>query len=148
MSASAVLRQQQRLRHHLGVGLLRVRPHDDLALEHAAALVVEHGLEHLAALAAAGRVVDHQRGVGVLRALAAGSRRGMPASVPSPSKRTNSWLRTTAPPMVKAKSLKRARAPIAAISDETWTGRSGRAVILTWSTWASSPTTSSSAVLT
>ena len=27
----------------------------------------------------------------------------MPATVPSPSKRTNSWLRTTAPPVVKVK---------------------------------------------
>ena len=31
------LRQQQRVRRHPGVGLLRVRAHDDLALEHAAA---------------------------------------------------------------------------------------------------------------
>ena len=61
--------QQQRPRHHLGVGLLRVRPHDDLALEHAAALAVEHRREHLAALAAAGLVVGHQRGVDVLLAL-------------------------------------------------------------------------------
>ena len=43
----------------------------------------------------------------------------MPAIVPSPSKRTNSWLRTTAPPVVNRNSLKRACAPIAAISVET-----------------------------
>ena len=61
-----LLGQHQRVRGHLGVGLLRARPHDDLALEHAAALVVEHGLEHLAALAADRRVIDHHRGVGVL----------------------------------------------------------------------------------
>ena len=42
--------EQQRVRHHLGVGLLRVRLDDDLALEHAVALVVEHRLELLAAL--------------------------------------------------------------------------------------------------
>ena len=64
-----VLRQQQRVRRHLGVGLLRVRLHDDLALEHAAALAVEHRLEHLAAAAAAGRVIDDQRGVGMLAAV-------------------------------------------------------------------------------
>ncbi len=43
------LRQQQRLRHLLAVGLLRAGRNDDLALEHAARLVVEHGLEQLAA---------------------------------------------------------------------------------------------------
>ena len=64
-----VFRQQQRVRRHLGVGLLRVRPHDDLALEHAAALVVEHGLEHFAALAVRHRVIHHQRRVGMLAAL-------------------------------------------------------------------------------
>ena len=45
------LREQQRLRHLLAVGLLRVGRDDDLALEHAARLVVEHGLEQLAARA-------------------------------------------------------------------------------------------------
>ena len=110
--------QQQRPRHHPGVGLLRMRPHHDLALEHAAALVVEHGREHLAALAAAGLVIDHQRGIDVLLALEQ-ARAAKPACVPSPSKRTKVWLRTTPPPMLKAKSLKRAFAPIAAISDET-----------------------------
>ena len=63
------LRQQQRVRRHLGVGLLRVRAHDDLALEDAAALVVEHGLEHLAAGAVVRGMVGDQRGVGVLAAL-------------------------------------------------------------------------------
>ena len=61
-----LVRQQQRARHHLGVGLLRVRLDDDLALEHAVAFAVEHRLELLAALAAAGGVVDHQRVVDVL----------------------------------------------------------------------------------
>ncbi len=42
-----VVRQQQRLRHHLGVGLLRARADDDLALEHAAALAVEHPIRRL-----------------------------------------------------------------------------------------------------
>ena len=41
------------------------------------------------------------------------------AIVPSPAKRTNSWLRTTAAPVVNRNSLKRACAPIAAISVET-----------------------------
>ncbi len=63
------LGQQQRPRHHLGVGLLRALAHDDAALEHAVGLVVEHRLEHFAALAAARDVVDDQRRVGVLAAL-------------------------------------------------------------------------------
>src|SRR5437016_4596396 len=37
----------------------------------------------------------------------------MPATVPSPAKRTNSWLRTTEPPVVYRNSLKRACPPIA-----------------------------------
>ena len=64
-----LLGQEQRPRHHLGVGLLRARPHDDAALEHAVRLVVEHRLEHFAALAAARDVVGNQRRVGVLAAL-------------------------------------------------------------------------------
>jgi len=39
----------------------------------------------------------------------------MPATVSSPAKRTNNWLRTTAPPVVKRNALKRARAPTFAI---------------------------------
>jgi hypothetical protein len=49
---------------------------------------------------------------------------------------------------LNVKALKRARAPIAAISEETWTRSSAPPVILMWSTWALSPTLSSSAVLT
>ena len=64
-----LLGQQQRPRHHLGVGLLRVLAHDDLALEHAAAFVVEHRAEQLAAFAAAGGMVDQQSRVDVLLAL-------------------------------------------------------------------------------
>ena len=54
-------RQEERVRHHLAVGLLGVRAHDDLALEHRARLAIERGLEQLAARAADGRVVDHER---------------------------------------------------------------------------------------
>ncbi len=61
--------QQQRLRHHLAVGPLRVPPHDDAALEYAVRLVVEHGLEYFAALAGSGDVIGDQRGIGVLAAL-------------------------------------------------------------------------------
>ena len=64
--------QQQRLGHHLGVGLLRAVAHDDAALEHAVGLVVEHRLEHLAALAAARDVIGDERRVGVLAALEQG----------------------------------------------------------------------------
>ncbi len=63
------LGQKQRLRHHLGVGLLRAVAHDDAALEHAVGLAVEHGLEHLAALAAARDVVGDERRIGVLAVL-------------------------------------------------------------------------------
>ena len=58
--------QQQRPRHHLGVGLLRMRPHDDAALEHRMGAAVEHRAEHLAAGAMRHRVIEEQRGVGVL----------------------------------------------------------------------------------
>ncbi len=60
------VRQQQRPRHHLGVGLLRVRLDHDLALEHAVALAVEHGAELLAALAGDAGVLDQQRVVDML----------------------------------------------------------------------------------
>src|SRR5260370_3267699 len=64
-----VLREQQRLRHHLAVGLLRARTDDDLALEYAAALAVEHRLIELAAEPARNRVVDDQLVVDMLAAL-------------------------------------------------------------------------------
>src|SRR5713226_9065450 len=41
--------QQQRPRHHLGVGLLRLGTDDDAALKHRMAAVVDHGAEDLAA---------------------------------------------------------------------------------------------------
>src|SRR5262249_9487192 len=63
------LGEQQRVRRHLGVGLLRVRPHDDLALKDAAGFLVAHRLEHLPAGALTPRVVGDQGGVGVLAAL-------------------------------------------------------------------------------
>src|SRR5262245_2466902 len=72
----------------------------------------------------------------------------MPAIVPSPSNRTKAWLRTTAPPVVNRNSLNRACAPIAAIRVETCSAPAPSPVILIWSTWASSPTLSSSAVFT
>ena len=89
-----LVRQQQRMRRHHGVGLLRLRLHDDLALEHAAAFAVEHGLEHLAADAGAGCVIDDQRASACWRPFSSVAPR-MPATVPSPWKWTNSWLRTT-----------------------------------------------------
>ena len=92
------VRQQQRARHHLGVGLLRVRLDDDLALEHAVAFAVEHRLEALAADAAAGGMVDDQRGVDVLLALEQAD--AADAGIRCPRRRSarNVWLRTTAPP--------------------------------------------------
>ena len=62
------LGEQQRLRHLLAVGLLRAGRDDDLALEHAARLVVEHALEQLAARAARHAMIDHQRRVAMLLA--------------------------------------------------------------------------------
>ena len=53
--------QQQRPRHHLGVGLLRVRADDDVALEHRMAAVVDHRAEDLAAVAVRHRVIHEQR---------------------------------------------------------------------------------------
>ena len=64
-----VLGEQQRARHHAGIGLLGAVADDDLALEHAAARIVEHGLEDLAAAAMAGGVIDQHGGVGVLARL-------------------------------------------------------------------------------
>ena len=113
-----LLRQQQRMRRHLGVGLLRVRPHDDLALEHAAALAVEHRLEHLAAVAAAGR----DRPPSWCR------RAACPCSSLAPRMPATRALAVEAQEQLVAhhraaggerKLLKRACAPIAAISDET-----------------------------
>ena len=69
LSASGLVGQQQRPRHHLGVGLLRVGAHDDAALEHRMAAVVDHGAENLAAGAVRHRVIHEQRGVGVLAAV-------------------------------------------------------------------------------
>ena len=63
-----LVRQQQRARHHLAVGLLRVRLDDDLALEDAVAFAVEHRFETLAARAVADGVIDDQRVVDVLAA--------------------------------------------------------------------------------
>ena len=60
--------QQQRAGHLLAVGLLRAGRDDDLALEHAARLVVEHALEQLAARAAGHAVLDEERRVAMLLA--------------------------------------------------------------------------------
>src|SRR6202022_179839 len=43
--------QEQRPRHHLGVGLLRVRAYDDAALKHRMSAVVDHGAEDFTARA-------------------------------------------------------------------------------------------------
>ena len=64
-----LVREQQRVGRHLGIGLLRVRPHGDLALEDVAGFLVEHRFEHLAAGAVRHGVVHDQRGVGVLSPL-------------------------------------------------------------------------------
>src|SRR4051812_35579594 len=45
----SLFRKHQRVRAHLGVGLLRAGLDDDLALENSAALVIKNGLEYLAA---------------------------------------------------------------------------------------------------
>ena len=60
------LGEQQRLRHLLAVGLLRVGSDDDLALKHAARLSVHHDLEQLAARAARHGMLDQKGGVGML----------------------------------------------------------------------------------
>ena len=62
------LGEQKRLGHLLAVGLLGVRRDDDLALEDAARLAVEHGLEQLAARAMRHRMLDEQRRVAMLTA--------------------------------------------------------------------------------
>src|SRR4029077_11480419 len=56
-----VLRKEERRRHHLAVGLLCVRAHDDLALEDAIRALVDRRLEELAALTAGHRMVDDER---------------------------------------------------------------------------------------
>src|SRR5262245_52873460 len=60
------LRQEQRPRHLLAVGLLRARRDDDLALEYPARIAVEHTLEELAAHAMRHAVLDQERGVAML----------------------------------------------------------------------------------
>ena len=56
-----VLGEEERRRHHLAVGLLCVRAHDDLALEDAARAVIDRRLEQLAALAARHGMIDDER---------------------------------------------------------------------------------------
>ena len=63
-----IRRQHQRLGHLLAIGLLRIGPHDDLALEHAACATIQNALEQLAAFAAGHRVIDDQRRVDVVGA--------------------------------------------------------------------------------
>ena len=141
------LREQQRVRHHLGVGLLRLRAHDDLALEDAAALAVEHRLEHFAALAAAGRMVGDQRGVDVLAAL----EQGRAADAGDRALAVEAQEQLVAHHRAAGRERERVEArgaPIAAIRRRDMQRPAPSCVILTWSTWASSPTTSSSAVLT
>src|SRR5512143_2728509 len=62
------LGEQERLGHLLAVGLLRVGRDDALALENAARLAVEHGLEQLAAGAMRHGMLDEERGVAMLAA--------------------------------------------------------------------------------
>ena len=63
---AGAVRQQQRLRLHRAVGLLRERRHADLALKHAGRGVVDDVAENLAALAARALVPHEQRRVGVI----------------------------------------------------------------------------------
>ena len=92
-----IRRQHQNLRHLLAVRLLRVGPHDDLALEHAARAAVQNALEQLAAFAAGHRVIHDQRRVDMvgaaseeaagdieLRALAGERRKHLIARQPRP----------------------------------------------------------------
>ena len=103
------VRQQQRMGRHLGVGLLRFRAHDDLALEDAARLAVEHGLEQLSRRCRPWHgMIGDDRHVGVLAALEQARAADARRSSPSPSNRRKSWLRTTVPPVVNRNSLKRA----------------------------------------
>src|SRR5712691_4481981 len=60
--------QQERMRRHPGVGLLRPAEHDDLALKDAAAGAVERRFIEFAARAAGRRVIDDDGRVGVLAA--------------------------------------------------------------------------------
>ena len=85
-----ILRQHQNLRHLLAVALLRVGPHDHLALEDAVRPVGQHALEQLAALAAGHGVIDHQRGVDMLGAARRGTDPEMSSLAPSPVKVANS----------------------------------------------------------
>ena len=62
------LGQEQRSGHLLAVGLLRAGRDDDLALEDAARLLVEHALEELPARAAGDAVLDQERRVAMLPA--------------------------------------------------------------------------------
>ena len=142
------LRQQQRVRRHLGVGLLRLRPHDDLALEHAAALVVEHRLEHLAAGAVAGHVVGDQRGVGMLAApeQARAADAGDGALAVEAHEQLVAHHRAAGGEQELVEARHARRSPPSGV--ETCSAPAPAPVILIWSTWASSPTSSSSAVLT
>ena len=55
-----LVREQQRPRHHLGVGLLRVGLNDDAALKHRMSAIVDHRAEDLAAGAIRHRVIEEQ----------------------------------------------------------------------------------------
>ena len=61
--------QQQRPRHHLGVGFLGVGPNDDAALEHRMAAVIDHSAEDFTAGAVRHRMIEKHRGVGMLAAI-------------------------------------------------------------------------------
>ena len=55
--------QQERPRHHLAVGLLRVGTHDDAALEHRMGAVIDHSAKDFPARAARHGMVHHQGAV-------------------------------------------------------------------------------------
>ena len=93
------------MRRHLGVGLLRIRPHDDLALEHRAASPSSTALNSsrlsqwptacstTSVVSACWRPLSKRRAADAgMDALAVAAHRTI-------------WLRTTAPPAVKGKSL-------------------------------------------
>src|SRR6185437_16744216 len=61
--------EQKRAGHHLAVGLLRVRAHDDAALEYRVRPVVNDRTEHLAAGATRNDMIDDQRSVAMLSLL-------------------------------------------------------------------------------
>ena len=92
-----LLREEQVLVRLHGVGLLRVRPHDDLAVEDPARLSVQDALVELAARAVRLGVVDHGVVVEVLRA-GPEEEAVQRASAPSASSRTFRSLRARAPP--------------------------------------------------